>query len=353
MRKKALPSADKQPTPAVKISPLRNILPWKGDPFREILRKLILIIALCTFIGSSGVLLYQLVILPYQTDKTTADLRVLYPGNQTIGSSQKSGTASQPAAQEAEETSLEKFTKLLQVNPDIKGWINVPNTKIDYPVLQSSPEDPEFYLYRDYNKQNTKYGSIFLDAQCSVDGGEKNLILYGHHMHDGRMFANLMNYSDLDFYKSTPVFTFDTIHDESVWKVFAVIKTNTLYDQGEPFRYIRTSFSNASDFLDYIYQVRVRSLIDSPVDITDDDQIITLSTCSYEFADFRTVVFARKVRPGEDSAVDIEKSALAQNPVMPDCWYEKYGGSAPQVTSFASALKNGEIHWYKPAAGSD
>ena len=95
-----------------------------------------------------------------------------------------------------------------------------------------------------------------------------------------------------------------------------------------------------------IYNVKIRSLIDTLVDIKDDDKLLTLSTCSYEFDDFRTVIVARKVRDGEDISVNTESAKNSENPLMPDCWYSRYGGHAPSYFNFRKAYENGEISWY-------
>ena len=197
-----------------------------------------------------------------------------------------------------------------------------------------------------YNKNYTIYGSIFTSALGGVNPNYQNTILYGHHMNDGRMFAAIMNYNDLDFYKSAPIINFDTIYEPGKWKVISMFKTNTLEEQGERFDYLKLSFANTDDFLEFVYQIRVRSLLDIPVDIKDDDKLLTLSTCSYEMDDFRTVVVARKIRDGESEDIDLQKAKLSENPLMPEGWYKKYGGEAPKVTNFKNALANGEISWY-------
>ena len=90
------------------------------------------------------------------------------------------------------------------------------------------------------------------------------------------------------------------------YKIISVFKTNTLSSQGEFFNYLRCcDFQNDKDFMNYVYNVRIRSLINCPVTVNEDDELITLSTCSYEFTNFRTVVVARKVRIGEEAKVAI------------------------------------------------
>ncbi|MDQ5983039.1 MAG: hypothetical protein RUMPE_00037 [Eubacteriales bacterium SKADARSKE-1] len=235
------------------------------------------------------------------------------------------------------------FEKLLTINSDIKGWIKIDNTPIDYPVLYS-----DYYLRRDYNKQYTKYGSIFIDNTCKLENNPQNILLHGHHMQDGSMFAKICDFTDLNFYKTTPVFTFDTIYESGIWKIISIYRTNTNSAQGEIFNYLQSEFeSDHSDFLEYVYQVKIRSNIDTPVDIAKDDKLVTLSTCSYELPDFRTVLVARKARAGESQEVDTSRARYSDAPLMPDAYYQKYGGSKPNVTSFKDALSKNKINWYK------
>lgn len=336
--------AEKKPK-AQKKPFLQRVFPAKGDTFGEGARKVLFLAALLTFFVSAGILLNELYLLPASVDKQANDMKQIYEG-----SSEPSGTASQAPALD-EQGRLLKFKSLLDINPDVKGWITIPNTKVDYPVLQSSKEDSQYYLYRDINKASTKYGSLFLDANCSVekDSPTQNLIIYGHHMQDGRMFANILEYTDLNFYKTNPVITFDTIYGESKWKVFAIFKTGTPESAPDAFNYLRPSFSNESDFLNFVYQIRNRSYINTPVDIRPDDQILTLSTCTYELNDYRGVVVARKVRPGEDAAVDVNAAQQNSQIVFPADWYKRYGGSMPDLPkTFEEAVTQGLVGWYKP-----
>ena len=105
-------------------------------------------------------------------------------------------------------------------------------------------------------------------------------------------------------------------------------------------------FQNEKDFMNYVYNVRIRSLFNCPVDVNEDDELITLSTCSYEFTNWRTVVVARKVRVGESTKVDVSKASLNKNIVWPQVYYSAYGGTRPKVTDFCTAYENGEIDWY-------
>ena len=313
---------------------IRWFIPWKGDGFSEVIRKIIFTISVIALIFSMYKLVDFYIVRPYLNDKQTDQIKEIYYSNDAEGLD--------------DENRLKKFESLLAVNQDIKGWITIPNTLVDYPVLQPSQSDPEYYLYRNYERKSTSYGSIFMDSICKLGINSKNIILHGHHMNDGRMFAGILKYSDLTFYNNNPVFTFDGIYEEAKWKVISVFKTNTLPEQGEPFQYLIADFANDSNFLNYVHQVKSRSLIYTPVDVNEDDYLVTLSTCSYEFKDFRTVVVARKVRNGESEEVDVSKAKVASNPLMPDIWYVKHGGTKPIVNTFQKDLQDGKIDWYNP-----
>jgi sortase B len=282
-------------------------------------------------LDSAGVLIYQMVILPVQSDHTVNEARAIY---------RKDNAASSAAATSEKNTSLAELQK---INPDVQGWITIPNTVIDYPVLCPPKNDEDYYLTHDWKKQSSKYGSIYTLNEKTAPGTNK--ILFGHSMRDGRMFAAVLKYADLNFYRSAPVFTYQEGTEVSKWKVFAVIKTNTKASQGEVFDYLKTTFATSDDFLEFLYEVRLRSMLTLPVNISPSDEILTLSTCSYEFDGFRTAVFARKVRAGESDSVDTAAASVNNSALYPDCWYRKYGGTKPTFPSFAEARKQGTISW--------
>ncbi len=286
----------------------------------KILRKTLKVVSSLVLVMSIGILVKILVIDSYISQKAASEIQELYHHQQDSENNNDS--------EKAEEDS--KFSELSKINSEICGWITVPGTRIDYPVLQGNKNETHFYLDHSYKREKSKYGSIFLDPICQLSENPKNCVIYGHHMADGQMFADLMKFSSLDFYKQNPLISFETIYDRNAkWKIFSVFKTNTLASQGKIFYYVVSDFADNNSFLDYVSQIRKRSLLDIPVDVNENDKLITLSTCSYEFQDFRTVVVARRVRNGEDEAVDTSLASEAKNPLMPECWYKKHGGSPP------------------------
>lgn len=304
------------------------------DKNNGFLKNVLFQISLCVFIVCGIVLLKMAVVDPMQNDTVMDEIQqIIY-------------TEDVKEDINSYEFREKRVANLSAINPDIKGWIKIDNTPIDYPVLQHQ-SDPTFYLYRNYKKENSRYGSIFVDSSCDLESGCKNILLHGHSMNNGTMFRSLIELTDLNDYKSTPMFIFDRPGQIADWKIISIFRVNTLGEQGEIFEYLRANFASDEDFLNYVYQVKARSLINIPVDVNENDELVTLSTCSYEMKDFRTVVVARKVREGEASTVDVSKASWANAPLLPEAYYDVHKTPKPtDVTNFEDALKKGKVSWY-------
>ncbi len=244
---------------------------------------------------------------------------------------------------------LLKFSDLLQKNEDTKGWITFPDTNIDYVVMQNS-EDRDFYLTHDFMKEKQKAGCLFLDANSSVEENTKNLLIFGHNMKStNNMFHALEHMKKLEYLKTHTVFSFDTLYQIGQWKIFSIFITPGS-DEKEPFfDFTRSRFDNDSDYLNFIYQLRNRSIFNfNSVDINENDQIVTLCTCTYEINDYRLVICARKVREGESPTVVAKSIKKNSHPLYPELYYKIYGGKAPKLpNTFEEANRKGLIHWYK------
>lgn len=119
-----------------------------------------------------------------------------------------------------------RYRALYEKNPDLIGWLRIDGTDIDLPVVQT-PGDNEYYLRRGFDRFYAVGGTLFLDERCSVstDAPTANWLIYGHNMHDGSMFGQLVRYRDEDFYKAHPTFTFDTLYEGGTWQVVAAVDT--------------------------------------------------------------------------------------------------------------------------------
>ncbi|MFS0559510.1 class B sortase [Terribacillus sp. 179-K 1B1 HS] len=165
-----------------------------------------------------------------------------------------------------------QFQSLLHINSNIVGWLTIENTKIDYPILQSS--DNRHYLNRNYKEDKSKSGSIFMDFRNQADSLDRQTIIYGHQMKDGSMFGQLDRFLDEDFFSKNKEFQFDTIAESYKVEIFSVYVTTT------DFNYIETDFSTDEEYLDFVDVIKEKSKIPIDIQVTEKDNIITLSTCN-------------------------------------------------------------------------
>ena len=286
----------------------------KMDP----VSKVILFISVIVFLGSGGFLVYKYFGEPYLEQLELASYKKDYKSEDP--STAENGVWKNEEAKKEEprleDGTLASFKTIRELNSDVVGWINVPNTLVDYPVVQT--KDNYFYLKHNINKESNGSGCPFLDYRNSVkpDSDTRNFIIYGHHRRNGTMFAQLKNYNDVDFYKENPVIRFDTIYDRSEWIIFSNFRATTSWSTGTPFNYIQTEFKDDEEFLKFVNELKKRSLITMPVDVRADDKILLLSTCSYEKNHWRMVIAARRVRDGE-SKIDVNSAVKASDPLMP------------------------------------
>ena len=340
-----------QPYDPPKTGFVNRFIPRPGDGKKEIARKCVVIASVLVFIGALWALYYNLVYLSMQNAQLNGDIQRI--AHETGDSDESSDGGGGPAKPKKGNGSRINWAELQKINKEIVGWIQLKGTQIDYPVLwhKGDDADDQYYLNHNYQRDYDSYGCIFLDYRCTEGMDSKNIVLHGHHMNDGSMFGDLMEYGgtggDLDFYKNHSVIEFDTPQGgDAMYKIISVYKTNTLSAHGEFFNYMVGNFQNEKDFMNYVYNVRIRSLINCPVDVNEDDELLTLSTCSYEFTNFRTVVVARRVRINESNKVHTSKASLNNNAVWPEVFYSSYGGTRPTVTDFCTAYEKKQIDWY-------
>lgn len=185
---------------------------------------------------------------------------------------------------------VQNLYELRNTNKDVFGWITIPGTVIDYPVVQNLME-PDFYLKHDFNKSKSSYGTIYMDASC-VRGKSKNYILYGHHMRDGSMFASINHYDDINYYNQFPIIQFDTLTGPNNYQIIGAFKISAknltsleniiLFNSEEDFNTFKTFFET-------------NQFYDTGVDYSYEDDFLTLMTCEYTYNNGRFFVFAKKI----------------------------------------------------------
>jgi len=190
------------------------------------------------------------------------------------------------------QTAFEKYAAVYEQNSDFVGWITIDGTRIDYPVMQTI-DNPNYYLKHSFEKQYSDYGVPYVQENCDLELSD-NCVIYGHHMNNGTMFADLCKYADKDFYKEHRTIRFDTLSGFGEYEIVAVFKTVAYSEQG--FQYYHfTRADSAEDFDAYIAKCKELSLYDTGVTAEYGDKLITLSTCEYSRQNGRMVVVAKRI----------------------------------------------------------
>lgn len=188
-------------------------------------------------------------------------------------------------------------------NSDVVGWIKINGTRIDYPVMQT-PEDPEFYLRKNFNKQYSLAGTPFMDA-ASRRSRSKNFLIYGHNMKSGTMFHSLLNYEKKQFCRKHPTFTFDEYRNghqvHGTYEVIAAFRTRIVPASSGQFRYhTYADIEDSMSFRAYVKGIRILSGDTVQENVHSaapkwGDQLVTLSTCAYHSENGRFVVVGRRI----------------------------------------------------------
>lgn len=196
----------------------------------------------------------------------------------------------------ASQSSVQPTSRNLYLeNSDMVGWIQIEGTRIDYPVMQT-PADPNYYLKHDFEKHYTDYGCPFMQADCDVLCPSDNLIIYGHNMKDGSMFADLAKYRSKDFWQAHKTVWFDTELGSSAYEIFAVIHTTVQADAADAFPFYRFVDAAApEDFADYVSACQARALYDTGISAQYGDKLLTLSTCDNITDNGRWLVIGKRI----------------------------------------------------------
>ncbi len=191
-------------------------------------------------------------------------------------------SSSVPEESEGTERRNVNFDQLSEINSDIIGWIWAPDLPIDYPVVQGT--DNSFYMNHMFNKEENPSGSIFLSYDNSSDFSDDVSSIYGHHIKNNSMFTSLTGYKDPGFYREHPVLYLETKDHSYEIRLFAGY---LLSGKGNPFP---INFKNGEDRQEFIYECIGKSTFTSETTPGEDDRIVILCTCTYEFEDARYAV---------------------------------------------------------------
>lgn len=220
---------------------------------------------------------------PTETKKNTAKT--------TKKKTTKKKTTKKKAAKKKEQTQQESpsYDELYKKNPDCIGWLRIEGTSINYPVMYT-PEDEEYYLHRSFDKKYSYSGVPFLGRGSDLNGN--SILVYGHHMKNGSMFADLTKYVKKEYRREHAEILFDIGKERRTYEVIAAFETTVASD--ETFRYYDyTGKLSKEQWKEYIEALRERDVL-MPDDMTYSDNLITLSTCAYHKKEGRFVVVGRQ-----------------------------------------------------------
>ena len=190
-----------------------------------------------------------------------------------------------------------KYAALYEKNPEFIGWLTLPDTVIDYPVMQT-PGDEEKYLHLDFDGNYSSAGTPFADTDSSIEPASDNIIIYGHNMNTKKMFYELTNYDSEEFYKQHKIIYFDTIYGPGKYEVVAAFRTQAYPKETTGvFKYYEFFDAESKEDFD-AYVENCRALTPYNTDSTAEygDKLITLSTCAYHSETGRFVVVAKRIQ---------------------------------------------------------
>ncbi len=304
--------------------PLAAFVLYRDDPLREVARKLLLLLSLLVFVGTTSVLINESVIIPQQNTELAEKLTDIRYGKQDA-----------ELTDEAEKWNgypagiQDDLKTLYYLNSDIRGWLKYAACGVDREVMHS--DDNEFYLTHDFYKNKNKNGTLFFDSKNKLDSAgadTKSLVIYGHNMASGQMFAKLNDLakSVTRMQNANQIITLDTLFETLQYKIFAVVLQDSKPKVQHYYSIQETSFTNSDQFMKYVQGLRDRSLYDfNDVQVIPSDELLILYTCTPKsiahFDEARLAVVARKVRPGETASVSGNKVTVNKDVIMPYRWY--------------------------------
>lgn len=192
------------------------------------------------------------------------------------------------------DSKLIEIQELYQENQDLIGWLIIEDTNINYPVMFTRGED--FYLRRDFYKEKSTAGSLYIDKHANMIPKDINILIHGHNMNNKTMFHDLLNYKDKDFYENHKKIIYYTLEEKQEYEIIAVFLSRVYNSLDTVFKYYKFyGEQTESSYEEYIENIKALSLYQIDLTATYPEELITLSTCEYSNKDGRFVVVAKRV----------------------------------------------------------
>lgn len=183
---------------------------------------------------------------------------------------------------------------LKALNPQCVGYISIPDTPLSYPVMQTTEADGMFYLNHAFDRSAHGNGTPFLDQRCDISKPSANLIVYGHNTRNTKMFSVLRFYLEKEFFTEHPVVRFDHEHGGD-YEIFAVLFSSLSEEKNRDlFQMVERDPEHMEEWQEFLTYLKDNSLYDTGVEVGDEDEILTLSTCYRPIENGRVLIFSRK-----------------------------------------------------------
>lgn len=203
------------------------------------------------------------------------------------------------AAGDAEETVSEervimpRFTDLSAQNSDLAGWLTIPGTDIDYPVMFRA-DDNDYYLSHNFNGEEDINGLLVLDKRCDPKDNGVNRLIHGHNMDSGAMFGGLKHFANKAYRDEHPYIEYSSLYETDTYEIFAVFRSSVYNEDTSDFQYFNyIMIDDIDQFNEYVSSVCDQSIYDTGITPVWGDKLITLSTCEYSKENGRLVVVGR------------------------------------------------------------
>lgn len=185
---------------------------------------------------------------------------------------------------------LAQYEELASENPDMIGWLTIDGTSIDYPVMWT-PEDPEYYSRRGFDKKESKNGLLFMDEISNMEDEGGNIIIYGHNMKNGSMFADLLKYKDKAYWEEHPSIQLDTLYETRIYEIASVTASEDINEL--PFGFTAMEDEGAEEVIE---RMKANSLYETSTNMEYGDDFLTLSTCDYSEDEARMIIMAKRIQ---------------------------------------------------------
>lgn len=272
-----------------------RLLPWKGDSLAKMLVKCLIWLCICGFLAGGGYLGYRYLVAPDNNRQLQDHLGNLYWDTEFSEDTGEEGRY--PLWMMAQ------FRGLYDINPHVAGWIQIPDTTVDYPVMEYTGG---YYQNHNFSHQYSVYGQPYFAENTLLHSkvDYHAMTIYGKNTEDGQMFSDLLGYRRVAFLQEHPLVEMNTVVESARWEIFAVLVVDER--NREECDYARSTFNSEEDFTDYIAMLQERSLFHSNLTVTAADELLLLSVNAedvYDYAAARLVVAARRTEATESQAV--------------------------------------------------